>query len=264
MSFKLVSEVLYEWDLKPLDKMVMIVLAEHANEDHAWRCHPSIKRMMKATGMARNTVKAALQRLEDLGCIRVLDTGGGRVSSEYQVNHLWTAVDTEGQEMTPPVNYVGGGQEMTPRGSGDDPEPVIEPVNRKTTQKEIETLRDQIWDEWPKESRKRTTRHNLLQKLTKALKDDSMTPDEMLGAFRHWLSEQDRKEDGKFVPGPERFFNTKAHLDHRGKSAAPTWGVDGMSDFEREVLKDLERKRKRQQEGSSNPEPTFQLAGGMR
>lgn len=129
---------------------------------------------------------------------------------------------------------------------------------------EVEKLRDQMWEEWPQESRKRTSKSKFLEKLSLALKRDEMTCDEMLGAFRHWLSEQSREDGGKFVPNPERFFNAKFHLDHKGKTA-PATGNGGMSPTTKDYLeRKQKREQARQQEGSAQPEHLFLAAGGMR
>lgn len=161
MAFDLVHRVLYEWDLKPQDKLVMIVMAEHANADHGWQCWPTVETLAKATGSSRRTVQRSLRALEDLGCISIFRKSSGRPGEPniYVVEHQWTPTDaksdTTGVRLTP----LDGRQNVTRRvtnttetGVRMTPKTVIEPVKETVIPKpppktdEAQTIQG-LWNE---------------------------------------------------------------------------------------------------------------------
>lgn len=72
--------------------MIMMLIKSHVNKDTG-KCYPSIRRLMKLSGLAINTVKACIKTLEDDGIIsreliRFVDSNGdeyGREHYEYIV-----------------------------------------------------------------------------------------------------------------------------------------------------------------------------------
>ncbi|MCB1773859.1 MAG: helix-turn-helix domain-containing protein [Gammaproteobacteria bacterium] len=70
--------------LKPTTKLVLICLADHANE--AGKCWPSLTRIQQRTGCARSTVAAGLADLEAEGFIvRERSPGGRHQATVYRL-----------------------------------------------------------------------------------------------------------------------------------------------------------------------------------
>jgi len=69
-----------ERNLKPADRLVLIVLADRGNGRRI--CWPSIAQLMVDTGLVKRTVLAAVHRLADLGLIRIQKRPKGQ---EYHI-----------------------------------------------------------------------------------------------------------------------------------------------------------------------------------
>lgn len=83
-------------------KSVLVAIADHAGTDLT--CYPSLDRLVEKTELSRNTVKAAIDRLEELGLVRVLSVGRRGQATVYRV--MATAEDT-GQPLTPKPEVTG-------------------------------------------------------------------------------------------------------------------------------------------------------------
>lgn len=89
MSYKALIWALGQEELKARERLVLIYLADHCNEEkgYAW---PSIKRLSKRTGMGQSTVKRAVAALELMGLIRVSRQSkmvdGSRFSNRYYLS----------------------------------------------------------------------------------------------------------------------------------------------------------------------------------
>jgi len=78
----------FEQHLHPRDKFVLVTLANYANDKNlAW---PSVKTVIKNTGLSRPSIFRALEKLEKLGVItrikRYRKEGGGLTSSTIRMN----------------------------------------------------------------------------------------------------------------------------------------------------------------------------------
>ncbi len=77
----------HAWSISlcPRDKLVLLALADHAN-DEDFTCFPSVRHLCLKTNMCRATVFKALESLEDLGLIKRTNR---KVSNVVQMSNLY-------------------------------------------------------------------------------------------------------------------------------------------------------------------------------
>ncbi len=75
MSLKHLSDTIYKVDLPCTTKMVLILLANYANEKS--ECYPSKAHLAKLGGMTERTVTNSVKKLIELGFVEVISQGGG-------------------------------------------------------------------------------------------------------------------------------------------------------------------------------------------
>ena len=127
MSIKVMSWV-WEQDLPPLDKIVLMAIADHADDDgYAW---PGMKRIAEKCSMEKRTVQRHVEKLQEQQLLKVESrqrNDGSSSSNGYTV--VMNGTKEEGvAESHPPMS------EMTPpHGTDDTPLTVIEPSDETTT-----------------------------------------------------------------------------------------------------------------------------------
>ncbi len=127
MSIKVMSWV-WEQDLPPLDKIVLMAIADHADDDgYAW---PGMKRIAEKCSMEKRTVQRHVERLQEQQLLKVESrqrNDGSSSSNGYTV--VMNGTKEEGvAESHPPM------AQMTPPPVTDDtPLTVIEPSDETTT-----------------------------------------------------------------------------------------------------------------------------------
>jgi hypothetical protein len=84
MSIQAVSWVLDYSDAAGLDRLVLIAIANHFNNEDR-EARPSIRRIAQEARCSTNTVMAAIRRLTELGEVDVIDPGGYRVCARYSM-----------------------------------------------------------------------------------------------------------------------------------------------------------------------------------
>src|SRR6266404_5167956 len=86
MSIRIIVEV-WELDLPPLEKLVLLALADHANSDGG-SCYPGVDLLAQKTGLSRRTVQRILRKLETKGIAVPVahQKGGSGLATEYQLN----------------------------------------------------------------------------------------------------------------------------------------------------------------------------------
>lgn len=108
--YKLPQELTARKDLKPSDKIVYAVIADHLGENpHCW---PGKLTIMKKTGLSSQTVLDAICRLEKLGYLAVDRRGNGKS------NHYKTSPETR------PVQKLDQSKNQTTASPETRPEPV--------------------------------------------------------------------------------------------------------------------------------------------
>ena len=84
MSIKLITKVFNETSLNPTQKLIMIALADNANDDGI--CYPKIENIMKKTSLKRTAVVNNLKKLEEKSMLQKTFRAkkkGGRYSNIY-------------------------------------------------------------------------------------------------------------------------------------------------------------------------------------
>lgn len=97
MSVSLMSAVFASETLKPTERLVMLALADHADDEG--RCYPSIPRLCQRTGLGERAVQTNIRSLCDAGYLTV-EQGGGRGRSNLYVLDLNPASKTPFEENT--------------------------------------------------------------------------------------------------------------------------------------------------------------------
>ncbi len=68
MSIKLITKVFEDTTLKPTQKLIMISLADNANDDGV--CYPHITTICEKTSLGRTAVVQNLKKLEELNILQ--------------------------------------------------------------------------------------------------------------------------------------------------------------------------------------------------
>ena len=147
MSFKLVAEVL---DIKvgnPLRKMVLIKLADQANDDGV--CWPSYESIAKTCEISRRSVISHIQWLEEHGFLRIEKRYNAAESKNFSNNYHLTlrngkqAVKTKCKSRTSAANALGGANDSLSNGENAAPKPISKPINESINESSSSTPKKQ-------------------------------------------------------------------------------------------------------------------------
>ena len=208
----------WEQELPPTQKLILISLADHANQDG--ECWSSIKRLAKFTGLSRAAVKNNIRKLEETGLVK--REARTRENSKHNTSNKYFLVKDRGQEVTHIGQEVtqGVGQEVTQGGSGGDPgggsggDPQehsnIEPPNNPTPTNGnfFETIDSQIensptieqqFDEWWKGVPKKVGKDDAFKAFKSVLPKTNL---EELDAARDRWAEERAGKDPTFTKSP--------------------------------------------------------------
>lgn len=100
MSIKIMSQV-WESDLPPTERFVMLCLADHA-DDMAQSCYPSVSRLCKRTGFKQRAVQNAIKSLTEKGYLTVKKNAGQGNANVYVIDAT-PALNAPPQEMHPRI-----------------------------------------------------------------------------------------------------------------------------------------------------------------
>ena len=208
---KLPCDIAERRDLKASDKIVHAVLQNYQGDNgYSW---PGIRTLAEKTGLARQTVLDAIQRLEATSLLEVTRRGVGKA------NHYKTGPETRpvqesktGPE-TRPVQKPDQSRNQTSGGPETRPEPVQNSdCIKKDLLKRTNTLADMfesLWDKYPKKQAKATA-----EKSFQKLKPDQRLFDEIMTALeRHKLLPSWQKDNGQFIPMLSTWLNQKRYDD---------------------------------------------------
>jgi len=98
-------------DEKPTGKLVLLALADHANENG--ESYPSMKRLEQRTGLTRRSIQQTLRKLEEKGLVNTLEQrkSGRQVVSRYRLLR-------KSESSAVGANVVqGGGERHSPPGA---------------------------------------------------------------------------------------------------------------------------------------------------
>jgi hypothetical protein len=97
MSIEAMVWVLNNSRARSVDRLVLLVLANYANDDGvAW---PSLRTLEARAGVARHTVIDALARVVELGELVQIEAGGPRRSARYHFSHVGDNPEMSGANM---------------------------------------------------------------------------------------------------------------------------------------------------------------------
>ncbi len=106
MSVKLMALV-WELDLSTFEKLVMLALADCANDDG--ECWPSVATLSRKTGAAERTVQRSLRALEQCGLLKTITlTGRGNrywLNPRHSDTPATLAPDPRHSDTTPPPQW---------------------------------------------------------------------------------------------------------------------------------------------------------------
>lgn len=131
MSIRLMAAIFESTTLGPTERLVMLALADHADDDG--RCYPSISRLCQRTGLSERAVQNNTRKLVEAGYIRIV-IGGGKGNSNlyfvsanpaadapYSSNN--PAPDAPRTKCTPAAGAPQTPQQVRPNPAPDAPEP---------------------------------------------------------------------------------------------------------------------------------------------
>ncbi|MCA3274505.1 MAG: helix-turn-helix domain-containing protein, partial [Roseomonas sp.] len=101
MSHNLVRAVWERKDLDASERLVLLSLADHADEDGF--CYPSVKRICERTSLAERTVQGTIKKLVGRGFVSVR-YGQGRNGTNAFVVNATPAADAPPQYLHPAAN----------------------------------------------------------------------------------------------------------------------------------------------------------------
>ena len=125
MSFDCVAWAFNIGNITPVQKLLLLTLANYADEDG--KCWPSQRKLCGITGAARRTVQRGLLSLEELGLVqreKRTDNAGHQKSDVFRLALEGRHIDR------------GGRHNGTPRGVTDAPNTITEPINKEKDKKE--------------------------------------------------------------------------------------------------------------------------------
>lgn len=127
MSIRLMSAIFESETLGPTERLVMLALADHADDDG--RCYPSILRLCQRTGLSERAVQTNIRKLVQQGYIRIIP-GGGKGNANLYFVSANPAADAPRTKCTPAADAPQTPQQMRANPAADAPEPsgtIIEP-----------------------------------------------------------------------------------------------------------------------------------------
>ncbi|WP_185802962.1 helix-turn-helix domain-containing protein [Pontivivens nitratireducens] len=134
MSIKIMSRIWESGGLKPTEKLILLSLADHANDDGV--CYPSLARLVAKTGLSERGAQSTIKNLEERGWLQIERNAGPRGCNVFTV--LTPELDAEPpQEVRPRRRCTPAGgapnprRRCTPTPAGGAPEPSFnhqEPV----------------------------------------------------------------------------------------------------------------------------------------
>lgn len=126
MSVRMISWA-FQQKLSPTEKLVLIALADHAN-DEDFTCWPSLTHLVKKTSLCRKSVWKAIDKLVEKGYVKRVDDPSKRSTTYFLIGAHVTYTrfpDTMGQVPTSP----GVGSHVTPNHN----RTIIEPSDNRTS-----------------------------------------------------------------------------------------------------------------------------------
>lgn len=132
MSVKVMSAVWERDDLDASERLVMLSLADHADDEGV--CYPSIARLCKRTSIKERAVQSAIKRLCERGFLTI-QRGAGRNGTNLFIVNATPALNAPPQQMHPRIKCATPPQQMRPTPAANAPKPsrtINEPSKSNT------------------------------------------------------------------------------------------------------------------------------------
>lgn len=194
MSIRLMSDV-WRLDLPTVEKMVLLIIADHAN-DEGTQAYPSQATMAAKASISIRTVQRSVNTLVNRGFIRVFKGAGGSADCRddrrphlYQIN-----IDKlRGDNMTPRQGVVSGATTATSTGRHS------RPMNHPNDSSNEPSSFDVFWKTYPRRVGKQAAQKAFL----KALK--AATAEEIIGGAKRYAEDPNRA--ASFTAHPTTWLN---------------------------------------------------------
>lgn len=211
MSMRLIVDVINTQVNDAVAKLVLIMLADRANNDNAdeqWQCWPSVDRIGLDASLSRATVQRKLRYLEQHGFIRTIPRK--HTSSMYII--------TIHEAPTPQIEAPPGNSEAPPRLSL-RPKPVIgtskEPVNLSDS--DPQDSFGMFWTVYPRKIAKAAA----LKAWEKAVK---LETGRNITAAANRFAQSQRGKDVKYIPHASTWLNQERWTDDPEETDESGWG----------------------------------------
>jgi hypothetical protein len=239
----------WELDLPLADKMVLLVIADHASDDGT-NSYPSVGTIARKSSMSSRNVQRCLSRLEGQGLVSIQRQQGG--PSYYDPSRRPNAYTIHGATLSHLVNQRGDIQ--SPRGVTEEavppdtqsPKPSIEPllepsiINVPNKYEHIwataEELSNYLADKIEGNGSKRpSVTHDWILTMCRLMDIDQRTPDQVRGAI-DWSQADDFWSSNILSPMALRKQYERLRLQATQKQRKKT-GVNAVKDYLSEVMK---------------------------
>lgn len=243
MSVQALSYVLERSEARLGDRLVMIAIANHA-DDHGSRAYPSVSTIAREARMSERQVRRSLRRLERTGELGTQEQGGRHGTNSYRIAGFDDAA--EKAEMSAGQIVPRANRAAAPDKSGRDaPEMSAEPsINRQEKQPPLSRGRskdiaapqhgrtsvecaarfERFWQAYPRHVGKTPASRAFaklnpsdadLDVILKAIADQRVTP--------QWT-----KDGGQFIPYPTTWLNQRRWTDEVATGVPGGGFLDGV------------------------------------
>lgn len=196
----------FDQDLPPNDKLLLLALADEANDDGE-SCYPGQERLARKTSMSVRTVQRRLASLQKCGLIsrrpRFRGEGRGRSSDSYRL-HL-----DQGDNLSGRTTKATPRDDQHDKSSTTNTTPVSgDPLEtREETRENPSSIKDEGFDAWwgiyPRRNGRRVGKKKARERWRK------LPLDERRDAYRATLAYAAAVEDGQTIAkDPERFIDS--------------------------------------------------------
>ena len=239
----------WELDLPLADKMVLLVIADHASDDGT-NSYPSVGTIARKSSMSSRNVQRCLSRLEGQGLVSINRQQGGpsyydpsRRPNAYTINgatlsHLLPRRD----DTVSPRGVTGATLPPDPQSPKPSLEPLVEPsiINVPNKYSEIwgtgEDLANYLADKIEGNGSKRpSVTHDWILTMCRVIDIDQRTPDQVRGAI-DWCQADDFWSSNILSPMALRKQYERLRLQATQKQRKKT-GVSAVKDYLSEVMK---------------------------
>lgn len=144
MSIKIMSAVFESEVLGPTERLIMLALADHA--DDTGRCYPSISRLCQRTGLGERAIQNNIKALVSKGYVTIVPNAGQGLANLYFVTAT-PAPDAPPHEMRPRTKCASTPASRSKTPAPDAPKPsgtIIEPSSSKRGAQPIDILAEVV------------------------------------------------------------------------------------------------------------------------